>query len=167
MTRLRHLQLVASNGETREDTCHHFNGHLPTLEDFRVDVAEDLFLKLFRHICASIAGETAHGWLAARRIAEAELGVQDGWTLINDISTLLHAIKVERAGRFSFMAADCPVCRRRVCEEEQIILELMRAARRRDSAAIADHARALAGGGEATRLILAAKALGPQLGERA
>lgn len=146
-----------------EGACHHLSGHLPSLEALQVDALERLVLRLFRHICASLADRTTHGWETARQLAKQELGALDGLLLVNDIAALVHAVSVERSGAFAFMPTDCPICGLHVSEEEQVTLELLRAARQGDDAATADRARALAGGGTAMRLVQAASALGAQL----
>ena len=56
------------------------------------------------------------------------LGEPHGSALIGTIVTLLHAICAERSRCFSFMPADCPICSRRLSEEEQMTLDLLRAA---------------------------------------
>lgn len=163
MTRRPHLQVVVSDGKIREDTCYHRTRDLPRIEDLRLDGIEQLFLKLFRHLCASLASDTSHGWEAALAVVEQEIGGPDGSALVNDIVPLLHAIRAERCGSFSFMPADCPICSRHLSEEERMTLDLLRAARNGDEARLLAYADALAGGGVATDLALAARILGEHL----
>lgn len=163
MSRRRHLQIVVSDGKDRHDTCYQRTRHLPSIEDLRLDVSELLLLKLFRYTCASLANETAHGWETAHQVAAQELGEPDGPALVDDIVALLHAIRAERHGEFSFMPADCPICSRRLSEEERTTLELLRAARQGDDMALADRASKLAAGGPTEGIAFAAEVLGAHL----
>jgi hypothetical protein len=159
----RHLQIVTSDGNILEDTCYHRTRNLPRADTFRLDDAERLCLTLLRHACESIASGTAHGAELAHELADREVGEADGAILIGNITALLHAIRVERRRDFSFLVADCPVCSRHLCEEEQAIVELLRAARKSDGPALTDRACDLVGEGMVVCVVLAASVLGAQL----
>ena len=163
MTTRSHLQIVVADGVIREDTCYFRTRHLPCLDTFRLDDVERLFLKLFRHLCASLANDTRDGWEAALVDAERAIGEPDGSALVHDIVPLLHAIRDERCGGFSFMPADCAICSNRMSEEEHLTLDLVRAARIGDETALLSNARALAGDTGASRLTCAARVLGEYL----
>jgi hypothetical protein len=157
------LQIVVADGVIREDTCYFRTRHLPHIEAFRLDSIEHLFLKLFRHLCASLANDARDGWEAALMDAEQGIGEPDGSALVHDIVPLLHAIRDERSGCFSFMPADCAICSNRLSEEEHLTLDLVRAARKGDEAELLQRARALAGSSGVSRLACAARVLGEYL----
>ena len=163
MSERRHLQVVTSDGKVLEGTCYHRTRHLPRIEAMQLDDMERLCLKLLRYICETLATDSGHGAQAARELAVDELGELDGSILLGNISAVLHAIRAERRRDFSFMPADCPICSRYLCEEEKAILELLRAARKSDGAALADRACDLVGQGMVVCVVLAASALGSQL----
>jgi hypothetical protein len=163
MTRQRHLQVVVSHGSNREDSCHHLSGHLLPLDILRLDESEEFFLKLFRYVCATIANQSLDGWQSALDLARQSLGETNGTIMVNAIVTLLHAIQDERRGEFSFMVADCPICSRRVSDEEKSTIDLIRSAFAMDDPNRDDRARALVGNGDCERLIAAAGALAGQL----
>ncbi|MBN9268502.1 MAG: hypothetical protein J0I75_28795 [Hyphomicrobium sp.] len=163
MSRRRHLQVVTSDGKDREDACYHRTKQLPRVEALPLVPIERLCLKVLRHICESLACETAFGWETAHKLAQRELGDTDGMTFVRSIAGLLYAIRAERQGEFSFMVADCPICSRHLCEEEQTILELLRAARLSDGSALTDLACRLVGDGMVACVVLAASVLGAEL----
>ena len=158
-----HLQVVTLDGKVLEGTCYHRTRCLPRIEFMQLDDMERLWLKLLRYSCQSLASGTAHDALAAQQLAEREFGEVDGSLLIRNITALLHAIRAERRRDFSFMPTDCPICSRHLCEEEQAIVELLRAVRESDSAALTDRARDLVGEGMVVCVVLAASELGAQL----
>ena len=163
MSERRYLQVVTSDGEVLEGTCHHRTRDLPPIEAMQLDVREQLSLTLLRYICESLAANTANGARIAHQLAERELGEADGSVLVSNITALLHAIRAERTRDFAFMPADCPVCSRYLCGEELAVLELLRAARNSDGAALTDWACELVGEGMVVCVVLAASELVAQL----
>lgn len=163
MTHRRYLQVVASNGQDRENTCYHQTKHLPTVEDDHLDAIELLFLRLFRCVCATIASQTTHGWEAAHQVAQQALGRAIAPALVAAIVVLVRAIRDERRSGFAFMAADCATCRRHLSAEERLVVRLLRAVNDGDETTVVRHGRALAANARATDINQAARTLGALL----
>lgn len=167
MRTARHLQVVTSDAQPRENTCHHHVRELLRLSEADLTEIEDVFLQVFRHLCESLSSETEFGRTAAHELADRELGERNGLDLIGLTEDLLDAIGTERCGNFAFMPTECPVCSRYLSEEEWITLDLLRAAQRSDDAALANHADLMTAGGPARNTTIAALALGRFFGRMA
>jgi hypothetical protein len=165
MTRQRppHLQLVAADGRDVHNTCHHVARQHTSLDSLVLDPIEDLALSVLRHLCASFGNQTTLGWERAHDLAESALGPDDGPVLVAHLVALLRAVRSERAGCFSYMAADCPTCNQHITDEELLIIRLLRAARVGEHERIAQLAASLAQGAEAPHIGTAAVVLGSRL----
>lgn len=163
MSRRRRLQIVASEGKILEDTCYYRTRGLRRIQEVGLGEFDELFLLIFRHLCASLSSDTEHGTAAAQEHAARALGEPEGTLFVRNTIELLYAIRAERRGEFSFMAAECPVCRCCLSDEEWTTLMLLRAARRGDDAAVVDQAQRLIGGSAILDVAIAARVLGVQL----
>lgn len=163
MNRRRHLQIVAPEGKILEDTCYYRTRRLRRIREVGLVELEELFLVIFRNLCASLSSETGHGTAAAQEHAARALGEPEGALLVRNTIELLYAIRAERRGEFSFMAAECPVCSCCLSDEEWTTLMLLRAARQGDDTALVDQAQRLTGGTGILDTAIAARVLGTQL----
>ncbi len=159
----RHLQIVTSDGKVVEDTCHHRTRQLRRVDDLHLDRVEQIFLKLFRELCTDLFSETPEAISASHARVVQQLGEPHGSQLIYNSVDLVYAIRSERSGEFSYMPAECPVCSRRLSDEEWITLMLIRAARRGDDADLLTRAQTLTEGSISIGVALAAKVLAAQL----
>lgn len=160
MKTARHLQVVTSDGQPIENTCHYRSRDLLHLSQAGLAEIEEVFLQVFRRLCESLSGETEFGRKAAHELANRELGERNGLDLIGLTEALLDAIRTERCGDFSFMPTECPVCSRFLSEEESITLNLLRAAQHDDDVALVNQAEFMTAGGSAENTTIAALALG-------
>jgi hypothetical protein len=165
MTRRRpsHLELVAIDGKEVRGTCHHMTGQQWPADALGLDRIERLALTVMRHLCASLASQTTHGWERAHEVAEAALGSGAGPAFTGHLTTLLRAIGSEWARPFAYMAADCPTCSRRITAEEVSVIQLIRAARMGDQQHVVWLASSLSRGLEAPRIAEAVRVLGSRL----
>lgn len=119
MRTARHLQVVTSDGQSIENTCHYRSRELLHLSKAGLTNIEEVFF--FRYFVAS-----AKVFLARLNLAEGlrtklrtvSLGEHSGSDLIDLTEHLLDAIQTERCGDFSFMPTECPVCSRFLSEED-------------------------------------------------
>lgn len=167
MRTARHLQVVTSDGQPLENTCHYRSRDLLHLSRAGLTEIEEVFLQVFRHLCESLSSENEFGRRAAHELADREFGERNGLDLIGLTEDLLDAIRTERCGDFSFMPTECPVCSRFLSEEELITLNLLRVAQHSDDVALANQAELMTAGGSAESTTIAALALGRFLGRSA
>lgn len=167
MRTARHLQVVTSDGQPIENTCHHRSRDLLHLSQAGLTEVEEVFLQVFRRLCESLSDGTECGRRAAQELAERELGKRNGLGLIGLTEDLLDAIRTERCDNFSFMPTECPVCSRFLSEEELVTLNLLRVAQHGDDVALANQAELMTAGGSAESTTIAALALGCFLGRAA
>jgi hypothetical protein len=158
-----HLQLVVADGQEMAGACHHVARRFRSLEELGLDRIEQLTLAVLRHLCHSFASETTLGWERANQLAEAGLGLGDGPDLVAQVTALLRAVRAERTRRFSYMAAECPICSKRITHDEHLVIRLIRAARANAQPRLTEHAVALAQKQQAPAITAAAHALGGRL----
>lgn len=165
MTRRRppHLELVAIDGKEVPGTCHHLAGQQWPVDALGLDDIERLALTVMRHLCASLASQTSHGWEHAHEVAEATLGSGAGPAFAGHLTAVLRAISSERARSFAYMAADCPTCSLRITADEVSVMQLIRTARMGEQPHVARLAASLAQGLPAPRIAEAAHVLGVRL----
>jgi len=163
MSLRRHLQIVTSDGQPVEDTCFHRTHGLRRTDELGLDLAEELFLRLFRGLCVGLFCENDDGVSKVHDFIVGELGDEPGTLLLSNTVDLIYAIRATRRSDFSFMPAECPICSRHISNEECATLMLVRAARAGDNVALMEQASVLTEGHIMIGVGLAAKVLGEQL----
>lgn len=126
-----HLRIAASDGKLHSGAHHesaHHESQQPYVSSLGLNPAELLTLQILRHLCDSFATQETGGWEKAHLVAEGALPTGEADWLVAKSVALLRAIRRERPGRFGYISADCPTCSRRISEDEQTILLLIRAA---------------------------------------
>lgn len=118
------------------------------------------WLYLLRLHCTSYEHNRVEGLDSAISHAENRFGADLGPGIAARIAVLVRAMRTERYGTFGYLSPHCPVCRKRMTEDEWDLIALMRAGYQGDRSGIADAAAHFARRPEAPVLAGAAARFG-------
>jgi hypothetical protein len=133
------------------------------LSDTGLGEMERAWLLLVRLCCMSYEHNHVEGWDSALSHAEARFGAEDGPGIASRIAVLIRAMRAERRGGFGYLSPHCPSCRKRITDDEWLLIQLMQAGYLGNDRAIMDAAAEFARQPEAPVLTAAAARFGAAL----
>ncbi|HRN83448.1 MAG TPA: hypothetical protein PK857_01400 [Hyphomicrobium sp.] len=140
--------------------CNEDHGILPDIHAAGLGEMECEWLYLLRLHCTSYEHNRVDGLDSAISHAEKRFGADLGPGIAARIAVLVRAMRTERYGTFGYLSPHCPVCRKRITEDEWDLIALMRAGCQGDRSGIADAAAHFARRPEAPVLAGAAARFG-------
>lgn len=111
-----------------EDVCAGHALGFPLRVELGFSPIENVTLDVFRAICEVYTSGSAQPWEIAFKIAEENLGMNDGAVIVARVTTLLRALRSERKIGFSYLSVGC----QHVSPDELAVAGLLKAARNHD-----------------------------------
>lgn len=142
-------------------SCNRNRGEpIASLAYSREDIA---VLTIIRHYCTSFAIPDRQSWIAAISGAMADFGGTRGPDIAVAALGVMQTVRRSRRSDFIFNTADCPTCATFVTGHERLVMSILRATARGQTAAATAHATLLCEGNDPAAVVMAVDMLQDKL----